>query len=53
MIKIVREIEEGQPINPQHAQPASIDQSGLQTFISDADREVFQKTADFGIQLNR
>ena len=52
-IRIIREIEEGQPINPQHAQLASIEQKGFQTFISDADREAFAKTADFGVRINK
>ena len=50
-ISIMREIEEGQPINPRHAQPASIDQKGT-ALLRDHDREAFPKTAHFGVRFN-
>jgi hypothetical protein len=50
---IIREMDDGEPIEPKHAQPASIEQRGFVSQITDADREAFQKTADFGIRFNR
>jgi hypothetical protein len=51
--KAVEAIEHGKPINPRHAQPATIDQSGYTYHIDDDDRAVFARTAGFGTLLNR
>jgi hypothetical protein len=50
---VFEEIENGKPITPQHAQPASIDQEGFESRITEADREAFAKTRCFGVVLNR
>src|SRR5215207_9999087 len=50
---IVEEIENGKPIEARHAQPASVDQEGFESCITDFDREAFAKTRSFGVALNR
>src|SRR5687767_13967609 len=50
---IVEEIKNGIPINPQHSQPASIDQEGFESCISNTDREAFAKTRNSGLVINR
>src|SRR4051794_17408955 len=50
---IVEEIENGKPIEPRHAQPASIDQDGFTSCITGEDRAAFAKTRFFGITVNR
>jgi hypothetical protein len=47
-----REIEDGEPITAKHAQAAAIDQDGFKSLVSNADREGFARTADFGLRFN-
>jgi hypothetical protein len=48
-----REIDEGEPITAKHAQAASIDQEYGKNLVSDADRDGFARTADFGLRFNK
>jgi hypothetical protein len=50
---VIEEIENGNPITPRHAQPASVDQDGFASCITDANRAAFAKTAFFGVVLNK
>jgi len=47
-----REIEDGEPITAKHVQAAAIDQDGFKSLVSNADREGFARTADFGLRFN-
>jgi hypothetical protein len=50
---VIEKIEKGEPINPRHAQPASVDQEGFASCIGDEDRAAFAKTANAGMIINR
>lgn len=51
--EIREEIETGIPIEPNHKQPVSIETDAIASVITDADREAFVRTADFGARFNK
>jgi hypothetical protein len=51
--RVIREIEDGAPIEPKHNPPTSIEQEGFETFISDADRMMFRDFEAFGTAINK
>lgn len=51
--RLKKEINEGEPITAKHAQAAAIDQEYGKNLVSDADRDGFARTSDFGLRFNK
>ena len=50
--QVIKEIEDGKPIEPKHNPPASIEQDEFESFIRDEERTMFRDFGTFGEYVN-